>query len=132
MSRVFDWKIGRNIERPDAKPKKASKLEEDLFQEMKLYGLPMPERQFRFHPTRRWAADFCFVDAKIIVEVSGGLYVTGRHNRGAQMEQEYEKINEAQKLGYRVFMFGPKACRAKKRTNESSQALKFLYEVLKP
>lgn len=136
MKRVFDWQKGRNVDRPEneflrdvKKISKRSRLEDDFAAELKLYGLPTPERQYKFHPTRKWRADFAWPQFKIIVEISGGLYVTGRHNRGAQMEQEYEKFNSAQAMGYRVFLFGPKACRVKKRTTESSLALKFMYEV---
>jgi hypothetical protein len=135
MTRVFDYQQGRNVDRPDApnKPSKRSKLEDDFAAELKLYGIPDPVRQYRFHPVRLWRFDFAWPEQKkIAVEIHGGIFMkagTGGHNRGGYMEQSFEKSNEAQRLGWKVFIFGPKACRAKKRTTESSAALKFIYEI---
>jgi hypothetical protein len=116
---------------------KRHELEDNLFAEFKLYGLPTPERQYIFHPTRKWRLDFAWPDRRIAVEVNGGIYMNknnptnpGGHNRGAYMELSYEKINEAQRLGWKVFMFGPSQCRGRKRTNESSAALAFMHNVL--
>jgi len=108
----------------------SSKLEESLAQEIKLHGLPTPERQFKFHPTRKFRADFCFVDQRIIVECDGGLFIQGRHSRGATQERDHEKRNLATRAGYRVFIFGPKALRVPKRSGQPSKALEFLRGVL--
>jgi hypothetical protein len=105
-----------------------SALEDSLFAELQLYGLPTPERQHRFCE-RRWRLDFAWPNKMLACEINGGLYVQGRHNRGAQLEQEFEKINAAQILGYRVLLFGPKACHIPK--NGSSAALEVLDRVLR-
>jgi len=111
-----------------------SALEDSLFAELKLHGLPMPERQFKFHPTRQWKFDFAWTDTPrgIAVEIQGGIFARGRggHNRGAYMEKTYSKINEAVRLGWRVYMFGPKACYVSKRSGQPSKALQFLRGVL--
>lgn len=73
----------------------------------KLYQLPVPVTEFRFHPTRRWRFDYCWLDQKVAVEVDGGIWVRGRHSRGYGMRKDNEKLNEAQKLGWRVFRFEP-------------------------
>lgn len=65
-------------------------------------GLPAPELEVRFHPTRRWRADYLWREPKLIVEVDGGVFVAGRHSRGAGVEQDVEKFAEAMLLGYRV------------------------------
>ncbi len=44
---------------------------------------PALEREFRFHPTRKWRADFAHLESKTLIEIEGGIYVNGRHNRGA-------------------------------------------------
>jgi len=108
-----------------------SLLEDSLFAEFKLFGLPMPERQFVFHPVRKWHLDFAWVDRRIAVEVNGGLYVTGRHNRGAQLEQEFEKLNEACRLGWDVFLFGPKWLYRPKRSVQSSKALAYMHQIFR-
>ena len=107
-----------------------SKLEDSLFEEFRLFGLDLPERQHRFHPKRKWQLDFAWIDRKIAVEIHGGIYMQGHHSRGQNQEDDFEKVNEAVRLGWRVFVFGPKWCRRKKRTMQSSDALAFLHGVL--
>lgn len=117
------------------KPSYKKKLEDSLYGEFKLFGLSLPLRQFLFHPKRKWTVDFAWPDLKIIVEVQGGIFMPkgkGGHNRGAYMEKEYEKHNEAARLGWQVYKFGPKALYIKKRTSQSSKALAFLYPLLRP
>lgn len=65
-------------------------------------GLPAPELEVRFHPTRKWRADYLWREPKLIVEVDGGVFVSGRHSRGAGVEKDCEKFAEAMVLGYRV------------------------------
>lgn len=72
-----------------------------------VYGLPTPEKEYRFHSTRRWRFDFAFVDKKIGVEIEGGVWSGGRHTRGSGFLGDMEKYNEAQKLGWRIFRFTP-------------------------
>lgn len=71
------------------------------FKENKLY----PQREHKFHPTRRWRFDFAFPDLKLAVEVEGGTYSNGRHNRGNGYESDLEKYNEAILLGWNVLRF---------------------------
>jgi very-short-patch-repair endonuclease len=114
------------------KKKRSSALEDALFEEFKFFGLPLSERQYIFAPPRKWRADFCWPKERIIVEVEGGLFMPGggRHNRGVYVERSHEKMNEAVRLGYRCFMFGPKACKAK--SGHASQACAFLYDIFRP
>lgn len=112
---------------------KRTRLEDSLFAEFRLFGLPLPEREFMFHPTRKWRADFCWVTQKIIVEIEGGIFMraSGRHNRGAYMEQDFEKLNSAAAMGYSVYRFGPKAVKKPKGGIQASKALEFLYPILR-
>jgi very-short-patch-repair endonuclease len=79
-----------------------SGLESYLLLSMRASGLPEPEQQFKFCPTRRWRADFAFPAARLLVEVDGGAYVGGRHTRGAGFEADCEKASTAAALGWRV------------------------------
>lgn len=79
-----------------------SKLEDTLAFQFRAIGL-CPEREFRFHPKRRWRFDFAFPDQKIAVEVEGGLYVNGRHTRGDGYEKDLKKYSEAMYLGWTVY-----------------------------
>lgn len=106
-----------------------SKLEEKLFKDMKFFNIPEPVRQWRFHPTRMWRFDFTWVGTKVAVEVQGGVFMGGGggHNRGASMHKDWKKHNEATKLGWRIFYFGPKDINPKS-TEPYSQAIDFLYK----
>ncbi len=70
-------------------------------------GLPTPVPEFRFHTSRRWRFDWCWVERKIALEIQGGIWTSGRHVRGAALLDEYEKLNEAAILGYRVLFCTP-------------------------
>lgn len=72
--------------------------------------------EFKFHPSRKWRADFALPAAKILVEIDGGVWSGGRHTRGAGFVRDQEKLNAAAVLGYRVLRFTPADCRAKRAT----------------
>lgn len=70
-------------------------------------GLPTPAAEVRFHPTRRWRFDWAFVPELVAVEVEGGVFIAGRHSRGAGMVKDMEKYNAAALLGWRVLRVTP-------------------------
>lgn len=72
---------------------------------MQLERLPDPEREYRFHPVRKWRFDFAWPGKMIAVEVDGGTWSGGRHTRGAGFEKDCEKVNTAVLMGWRVFRF---------------------------
>ncbi len=82
-------------------------LELDLLAQIKLAGLPEPEREARWHPARRWRFDMLWRDRMIAAEVEGGTWLAGggRHNRGRGYEEDCAKYNEAMLMGYRVLRF---------------------------
>jgi hypothetical protein len=69
-------------------------------------GLPKPKYEYQFHPERKWRFDILF--RKVAVEIQGGLFCAGRHTRGAALLKEYEKLNEAQIMGYKVLLVSTK------------------------
>ena len=75
----------------------------------RLGALPVPVAEWKFHPTRRYRADWAFVDDRILVEIEGGAFLKdgGRHNRGAGFRNDLEKYAEAAILGYRVIRVLP-------------------------
>jgi len=85
-------------------PKK-SHLESKFFKDIKTFGIPEPEREYHFHPTRRWRFDGAYPDKKIAFEIEGGVYQRGRHTRASGFIGDCEKYNEAARLGWRVFRF---------------------------
>jgi very-short-patch-repair endonuclease len=82
-----------------------SPLESTLLFQLRAEGLPTPETQVRFDDTRRWRFDFAWPSARLAVEVNGGEWSQGRHNRAAGMRGDYEKINTATIQGWRVLQF---------------------------
>ena len=82
-----------------------SELEALLLLHIRAAGIPEPAQQFRFHPVRRWRADFAWPDAMLLVEVDGATWSRGRHTRGAGFERDCEKVNAATLLGWRVLRF---------------------------
>ncbi len=101
-----------------------SKLEEAFAGQLRLVKIKA-EREFKFHPSRRWKFDFCFPEHGVAVEIEGGIWVDGRHSRGSGMEADMSKYNEAAILGYRVL-------RVSGGHIQSGQALKWLEAALKP
>lgn len=71
-----------------------------------LCGGPTLEREYRFHPVRKWRADYCHVATRILVELEGGLYGGGRHSRASGFLGDIEKYNAAAMLGYTVLRLG--------------------------
>lgn len=63
--------------------------------------LPAPEREFRFHPVRRWRFDMAWPRIKLAVEIDG----RGRHQTIAGVRGDCEKLNAATVLGWRVLRF---------------------------
>jgi very-short-patch-repair endonuclease len=91
-------------------------------------GIPF-EREYRFHPTRKWRTDFAILDAELfhfvrfLIEIDGGSWVAGRHTRGSGFEKDAEKLNAAAELGYRVLRYTP-------RMIESGEALEQIRRIL--
>jgi very-short-patch-repair endonuclease len=74
---------------------------------IEVFGIE-PEKEHRFHPTRKWRFDFAYPAIKTAIEVEGGIWVGGRHIHPAGFEADCEKYNEATRLGWKVFRFPPK------------------------
>lgn len=70
-------------------------------------GLPSPETEYRFHPTRKFRFDYAWPDAKVALEVEGGVWTGGRHTRAAGFLKDVEKYNRAAAMGWRVLRCTP-------------------------
>lgn len=85
-------------------------------------GLPEPMLEYKFHEKRKWRFDFAWIGSTEIqscgvtfrkafgvsLEVQGGIFIQGGHNRGAALQKEHEKRNEAARLGWRILYVEPK------------------------
>jgi len=82
-----------------------SKLEDTLSWQIKVAGLPPPEREFRFDSKRRWRLDFAWPEQRMAVEVDGGMWIRGAHNRPLRIAADHEKRNHLTLAGWRVLVF---------------------------
>ncbi|GGI85642.1 hypothetical protein GCM10007978_24130 [Shewanella hanedai] len=78
----------------------AAKLARDVA--LHLLELPTYEKEVRFHPVRQWRFDYAWPDLKIALEIHGGVFTDGRHNRGKGFTEDRVKMNSAQLLGWTV------------------------------
>lgn len=119
----IETRRGTPIIKPVVRRKRKSVGEETFMQQLKLSNLPEPQREYRFHPKRRFRFDFAWPDRKLALECDGGVYSAGRHNRGKGMEDDNIKFAEAIKLGWRVLRFSTGQVR-------KGIALKYVEEIL--
>ena len=87
---------------------KQSKPEAEFALQCRAYKLN-PVAEFKFHPCRKWKADFSFPSHMILIEIQGGVWMgaNGGHTSGAGISRDCEKFSHAALLGYRVFQFTP-------------------------
>lgn len=73
-------------------------------------GIPAPQREYRFHPSRQWRFDFAWPASLFAVEVEGlvprfdrdGEERHGRHQTIDGMQEDLVKYAEATILGWRL------------------------------
>lgn len=61
------------------------------------------EYRFAADAGRRWRSDIAFPSVKVAIEIDGGLWTYGRHNRAASMLGDMEKGNAYAERGWVVF-----------------------------
>lgn len=66
-----------------------------------------PAKEYVFHPVRKWRFDYAFVEAKVALEVEGGVHTAGRHVRPKGFLGDMEKYNTAATMGWLVLRTTP-------------------------
>ncbi len=87
-------------------------LEDLLAWHIKTWGLPEPEREYRFDPVRLWRIDFAWPAFRLAVEVEGLTDAGGRHQRIQGFEKDEEKYNALQLAGWTLLRFSSRAIRS--------------------
>ena len=72
-----------------------SDLEAALCFQIRAVGLPAPERQYKAVQGRRWRWDLAWPDARLLLEVDGGQWVQGRHNRPGRWGIDNDAENQS-------------------------------------
>lgn len=68
-----------------------------------VYSTIRPMREYRFaRPSKQYRFDFAFIEQKVAVEMVGGAWTRGRHNRAQGMREDYDKHLLATLMGWRV------------------------------
>ena len=65
------------------------------------------EREYRFAHPRKWRFDFAWRAEKFALEIEGGVWIQGRHNRARGYVADLEKYNSAALLGWRILRVTP-------------------------
>jgi very-short-patch-repair endonuclease len=67
------------------------------------------EREFKFHPVRKWRFDFALPNQKVAVEFEGGIFLPkARHTSMMGYAGDVEKYREAVLLGWKVLRYTAK------------------------
>jgi len=61
-----------------------------------------PKPEYYFALPRRWHFDVAWPEHLVAVEIEGGVWINGRHNRPRGFIADCEKYNAATVLGWRV------------------------------
>ena len=79
---------------------------EDLFaQQLDALRLTGYLREYPAVNGRKFRFDFCYEDARLLIEINGGTFTKGAHSTGTGIRRDYEKNNLAQLAGWRCLMF---------------------------
>ena len=79
--------------------------------------------EHRFHPSRMWRFDYALPAHRIAIEIDGGVWQIGRHNRPKGYIADLDKFNHAAALGWRVLKFTP-------QQQFTTKALRLIKEAL--
>lgn len=81
--------------------------------------------EYQFHAVRKWRFDFANPDIKLAIEIEGGTASgKSRHSKGSGFEQDAEKYNTAEAMGWTLFRFTSSMV-------TSGQAILFVQDYLK-
>ena len=85
-----------------------SELEDQFAYQLDALGLTGYLREYPAIKGRKYRFDFCFKDARLLIEINGGTFTKGAHSTGTGIRRDYEKNNLAQLAGWRCLIFDGK------------------------
>lgn len=96
------FKLKGTLKTPRIKP--LSEGEETFALHLKSKGIAF-EREYKFHPDRRWRFDFVLPEMKVAIEIEGGVWSKSRHTSPQGFIDDCEKYNAAAALDWVVFRY---------------------------
>ena len=82
-------------------PKKKGQLEDPFAQWLSFKNIKFV-RQFQPFKGRRFKCDFFLPDYNVVIEIEGGQWINGRHQRGTGYKNDIEKYNMITLAGYKI------------------------------
>jgi len=80
-----------------------------LMQDLKRSAfIPAPVLECSFHPNRKWRFDLAWPEWRVAVEIEGGVWKIGRHQRPRGFQGDLDKYNYAAIIGWFVLRFSVK------------------------
>lgn len=85
---------------------------------LKILGYPIPVKEHKFHPTRKWRFDYAWINSRVALEVEGGVWMSkhggkSRHFTGTGAIADMQKYNNAAMLGWRILRVTPEQLNTK-------------------
>jgi hypothetical protein len=102
--------------------------ERGLFFERQARLRPRSKRPSGLYFSRQWLFDFLFA-GKTVLEVEGGIWVGGGHNRPSGFSKDVEKYNAASEEGYTVYRATPAMVRSGEAADLMERVLKSLEQT---
>ena len=93
--------------RPRAAAVRGTDAGAELAWQLEVANLVGWEREYRFHPVRRWRCDFAWPGRRLAVEIEGAVWTQGRHTRGSGFGRDMEKYNHLACAGWRLIRVTP-------------------------
>jgi very-short-patch-repair endonuclease len=87
-------------------PRPSSAGEEEFSLHCRIYKL-RPEREYLFHPTRKWRIDFAWPERKLAVEIESSV-----HRINGRFASDLDKYNALQKGGWMLLRYTAKMVHA--------------------
>jgi len=90
------------------------------------------EREYKFHPVRKWRNDYFLSNYNIACEIEGAVFSGGRHTRGMGFSKDIEKYNAAATLGIIVYRIDNRDLKSPDRILFHINQLKVITNKFKP
>jgi hypothetical protein len=105
---------------------KSSRLDnaKDFFARMLQAAFPDAITEYRFYSKRRWRLDWYVPSIRVGIEIEGGIWTRGRHNRPLGFMRDMEKYNSAALMGITIYRIPAHELKSCKKVMEHIQRIR--------